>query len=183
VLWFSYSANVEKTIQPALLSAGGDTDRVRAFPSLMALSRRDEQLDGFLRAMPDVRMVLVDLDGYLINVGCHDERDMPRAIAGVIEVAKRRAVAVVGVIDLGATSATDILRTWAASIGYAGAADVVLGLGASGRKRSPGLQLFQLKNALRSMPPRLSYRVVDGKPAGRVEWGTQPALASEGSRS
>jgi hypothetical protein len=179
VLWFSYSANVEKTIQPALLSAGGDTDRIRLFSSLMAMSRRDEQLDGFLRAMPDVRMVLVDLDGFLVNVGCHDERAMPGAIARVVEVARRRAVAVVGAIDLGATTAADISRSWAGAIGYSNAADVGLGLGLGtfGKKRSPSL--FPLKNTLQaSMPPCIPYHVTEG----RVVWDAHSAV-SEGSRN
>jgi AAA domain len=184
-LWFSYTASVDKTVRPAILASGADTDRVRVFPSLLSLSRPSDQLDGFLRSMPGTRLVVIDsLNGFLVNVGCPSSKDVPAAVERLASLAQHRRVAIVGVLGFGAAGTAAIFQGWASSVTYADSAALVHGLGAN-QKRPRELQLFQLKNALQtSMPKALPYRIVEGVPAGRVEWGAQPVIAStEGSHS
>jgi putative DNA primase/helicase len=179
------------TIRPRLDAAGGDPQRIFAFPSLPA-ELKAGQLFAIPSHVPDLEQVITRLQIALLiidplvaylerRINANNDQHVRRAFVALKELAERTGVAIVAVRHLNKTAGGDPLYRGGGSIGIIGAARCGLLLAAD--PADPTRRILATSKAnLASPPASLAFRLlpVPGSDVARVAWeGESPYTAAE----
>ena len=116
------------------------------------------------------------LDG---KVNSHRDQDVRRALAPLAAVANRLGVAVLVIRHLNKSSGGPAIYRGGGSIGLAGAARIVLAVGADPEDETRRI-LAPVKANLSAPSPSLAYRLVEAPGAVRIDWlGTSDVTAAQ----
>jgi putative DNA primase/helicase len=186
VLLLGAEDGLADTVRPRLDAAGADTDQVYALP-LVGNSPNEHQpsipddidaIEAALVATGAVLLVVDPLMAYLDGkVNSYRDQDVRRALAPLAAMAERLKVADVVIRHLNKSSGGPAIYRGGGSIGLAGAARIVLAVGADPEDESRRI-LAPVKANLSAPSPSLAYRLVEASGTVRVDWlGTSDVTA------
>ena len=176
------------TVRPRLDAAGADVYRVYALPTVGTAGNEHPpsipddipEIEAELRAKDALMLVVDPLMAFLgSDVNSYRDQDVRRALAPLAAMADRLGVAVLVVRHLNKSSGGPAIYRGGGSIGLAGAARVVLAVGADPEDESRRI-LAAVKANLTVAPPSLAYRLVEAAGAVRIDWlGTSNITAGQ----
>jgi hypothetical protein len=188
VLLMGAEDGLADTVRPRLDAAGADVHRVYALPTVgVAGSEHPPSIpddipaiEGELVATGAVLLVIDPLMAFLGgDVNSHRDQDVRRALAPLAAMAERLGVAVLVIRHLNKSSGGPAIYRGGGSIGLAGAARIVLAVGADPEDESRRI-LAAVKANLTVAPPSLAYRLVEADGAVRIDWlGTSTVTAGQ----
>ena len=188
VLLMGAEDGLADTVRPRLDAAGADAHRVFALPIVgIAGSEHSPSIpddipaiEAQLIATGALLLVVDPLMAFLGgDVNSHRDQDVRRALAPLAAMAERLGVAVLVIRHLNKSSGGPAIYRGGGSIGLAGAARVVLAVGADPEDESRRV-LAVVKANLTMAPPSLAYRLVDTSGAVRIDWlGTSDVTAGQ----
>lgn len=175
------------TVRPRLDALDGDAARVHVLRAV----RQGETERGFGLAadLPALEssvtrtaagLVVIDpLSAYLGKTDSYKDAEVRGLLAPLATLAERHSIAVLVVMHLTKDSQRPAIHRPGGSIGFVGAARVVLAVGRDSEDEERRL-LVPVKSNLTAPPPALAYRVV-GDPAGRarVQWEPDPVEGAD----
>jgi len=188
VLLMGAEDGLADTVRPRLDAAGADAHRVYALPTVGTAG--SEHLPSIPDDIPAIESELVATGAVLLvvdplmaflgsDVNSHRDQDVRRALAPLAAMAERLGVAVLVVRHLNKSSGGPAIYRGGGSIGLAGAARVVLAVGADPEDESRRI-LAAVKANLTVAPPSLAYRLVESAGAVRIDWlGTSNITAGQ----
>jgi len=175
------------TIRPRVDALGGDASRVH----LLRAVRRDDSerpfclaadLPALERAIRETGAVLVVIDplsAYLGKTDSYKDAEVRGLLAPLAAIAEQYKIAVVVVMHLTKDSQRRAIHRAGGSIGFVGAARVVLAVGKDPEDEGRRL-LVSVKTNLTSSPAALAYRIIGrSADAASVEWEPEPAAGVE----
>ncbi|MBI3104107.1 MAG: AAA family ATPase [Candidatus Rokubacteria bacterium] len=175
------------TIRPRLDALGGDASKVH----LLRAVRRDDaerpfclaaDLPALERAIHETGAVLIVIDplsAYLGKTDSYKDAEVRGLLAPLAALAEQYKVAVVVVMHLTKDSQRRAIHRAGGSIGFVGAARVVLAVGKDAEDEERRL-LVPVKTNLSSPPAALAYRIIGrSADAASVEWEPEPAAGVE----
>jgi hypothetical protein len=162
------------TVKPRLLAAGWDGGRVavkklEAAVSLGTPPGRAE-LDAMILSVPDARLVVLDpLVSFIGKVDPWKDARVREVLDPLNQVAALRGVAIVGIMHMTKDGERQALYRTSGSVAFVAASRATYAVIPD--PDDPTRRLLgclKLNNAPK--PPVLAFRLVDGGPAGRVQW-------------
>jgi hypothetical protein len=188
VLLMGAEDGLADTVRPRLDAAGADVHRVYALPTVGTAGSEHPPsipddipaIEAELVATGAVLLVVDPLMAFLGgDVNSHRDQDVRRALAPLAAMADRLGVAVLVVRHLNKSSGGPAIYRGGGSIGLAGAARIVLAVGADPEDESRRI-LAAVKANLTVAPPSLAYRLVEAAGAVRIDWlGTSTITAGQ----
>jgi AAA domain len=168
------------TIRPRLELAGGDARRIHLRTAL-TLPEDADQLERDIEQI-GARLVYIDpIVAYLAEeVRTASDHQVRRALAPLVEIAKRQDCAVVAIRHLNKQSGGDAVYRGGGSIGFAGLARSVLAVGRDPEDEDRFV-LASVKINVARRPTSLSYRLEAAGPyePARVVWEGESAHTAE----
>jgi hypothetical protein len=170
------------TIRPRLDALGADVSRIH----LLCAVRRDDTerafclaadlpaLERAIRETDSGAVVIDPLTAYLGKTDSYKDAEVRGLLAPLAALAERYKVAVVVVMHLAKDSQRRAIHRAGGSVGFVGAARVVLAVGKDDDDQDRRL-LVPVKTNLSAPPGALAYRIVPVSPdVARVEWEAAP---------
>jgi putative DNA primase/helicase len=179
VLLLGAEDGLSDTVRPRLNAAAADVHRVYALPAIGEPGNErqpsiPDDLDAIEKVLVETGAVLLVVDPIMAyldgKVNSHRDQDVRRALAPLVAMAERLRVAVVIVRHLNKGTGAPAIYRGGGSIGLAGAARIVLAVGADPNDETRRV-LAPVKANLSEPAPSLAYRLV-ARPgeAVRVDW-------------
>jgi hypothetical protein len=173
------------TLRPRLDAAGANVAKVHHIdgirssdgkPTFFSLSEHLSQLDEWLVAHPEARLVAIDpISAFLGDADSHRNSEVRAILGPVAELAERHGVAIVGITHLSKGQAKAINRI-IGSIAFVAAARAAWMIAKDPDDEERRLFL-PVKNNL-GKAGGLAYRFVGEGQATRIEWDPTPVLVS-----
>ena len=188
VLLLGAEDGLADTVRPRLDAAGADTDQVYALP-LVGSAPNEHQpsipdhLDAIEAVLISTGAVLLVIDPLMAfldgKVNSYRDQDVRRALAPLAAMAERLRVAVVVIRHLNKSSGGPAIYRGGGSIGLAGAARIVLAVGADPEDETRRI-LAPVKANLSAPSASLAYRLVADAGIVRIDWlGTSDVTAEQ----
>ncbi len=179
---------IADTIRPRVDALQGDASR---FHILRAVRTQDGEhafslaadlpalLEMAITATEAVLVVIDPLSAYLGGTDSYKDAEVRALLAPLAAMAERHAVSVLAVMHLTKDSQRRAIHRAGGSVGFVGAARVVLAVGKDPDDDARRL-LVPVKTNVSSPPATLAYRLVESTPgAARVEWEPDPVAGIE----
>jgi putative DNA primase/helicase len=188
VLLLGAEDGLADTVRPRLDVAHAAIHRVHALP--IVGERPNGHPPSIPDDIPDIEAALVATGAILLvidplmaflggKVNAHHDQDVRRALAPLAEMADRLRVAVLVIRHLNKSSGGPAIYRGGGSIGLAGAARIVLAVGADPEDESRRI-LASVKSNLSAQPPSLAYQLVEERGTVGIKWlGTSTVTAGQ----
>jgi putative DNA primase/helicase len=175
------------TIRPRVDALGGDASKVHL---LRAVRRNDAEqpfclaadlpaLERAIRETGAVLLVIDPLSAYLGKTDSYKDAEVRGLLAPLAAIAEQHKIGVMVVMHLTKDSQRRAIHRAGGSIGFVGAARVVLAVGKDAEDEERRL-LVPVKTNLSSPPAALAYRIIGrSAAAASVEWEPEPAAGIE----
>jgi hypothetical protein len=171
------------TVRPRVDVHGGDASR---FHVLQAVRSGDQerpfslgsdlpQLEAAIKAVPDVRLVIIDpLSAYLGDKNSFKDSEIRTLLTPLTALTERYGVALAGILHLTKDDKKKALYRAQGTIAFIATARTVFAVGKDTEKENRRI-LVCVKNNLAEHPPALAFSIVeDGHGRGRLEWEREP---------
>jgi putative DNA primase/helicase len=162
------------TVKPRLLAAHGDPGRVAVKRLEAAISLGTDagrhELEAMIASIPGIRLIVLDpLVSFIGKVDPWKDARVREVLDPLNQLAAKYGVGIIGIMHMTKDSERQALYRTGGSVAFVAAARAVYAVIAdpdASERRLFGC--IKLNNAPK--PPVIAFRLVDGTPAGHVQW-------------